>query len=113
MAGYLNWRAMRSTSAEAVTGDGDLVTDVAAGRQTLDKIKEEDLPDSIRKLSAGERKALVEKQMAQRKGLNERLAALINKRDAYAFEQQRKAPTRKSDSFDRAVAETLKAQIKR
>jgi hypothetical protein len=113
MAGYLNRRAMRSASAEAVTGEGDLVTDVAAGRQALDKIKEEELPDNVRKLAPADRKALLDKQMIQRKALNDRLAELIKKRDQYAFEQQKKAPARKADSFDRAVEETLKAQIKR
>src|SRR3954464_13451656 len=42
MASYLNKRA-RSTS-EAVTGGGDLVSDVAAGRQKLDAVKDDDLP---------------------------------------------------------------------
>jgi hypothetical protein len=37
----------------------------------------------------------------------------VNKRDAYALEQRKHAPGRPSDSFDRAVAETLKAQLKR
>jgi CheY-like chemotaxis protein len=113
MAGYLNRRAMRSTKQEAVTGDGDLVTDVVSGRQALDKIKEDELPDAMRKLSAAERKTLVDKQMQQRNALNDRLAELIKKRDQYASEQQQKTPAKKGDSFDRAVENTLKAQIRR
>jgi hypothetical protein len=113
MAGYLNRRAMRSTKQEAVTGEGDLVTDVVSGRQALDKIKEDELPDSMRKLSAAERKTLVDKQMRQRNALNDRLAELIKKRDQYALEQQQKTPAKKGDSFDRAVENTLKAQIRR
>src|SRR6202022_4091465 len=37
MASYLNKRAR--VSSEAVTGDGDLVSDVAAGRQKLAAVK--------------------------------------------------------------------------
>jgi hypothetical protein len=42
MASYLNKRAR--VSSEAVTGDGDLVSDVAAGRQKLATVKDDELP---------------------------------------------------------------------
>ena len=54
----------------------------------------------------------LDKQMKQRKALNEKLAALVAKRDKYVAEQRDKAPP-KSSSFDRVVEDTLKAQIKR
>jgi len=38
---------------------------------------------------------------------------LVKKRDRFVMEQRKNAPARPADSFDRAVAETLKAQIKR
>ena len=38
---------------------------------------------------------------------------LVQKRDAYVEQQRKNAPARPADSFDRAVAETLKVQIKR
>ena len=41
------------------------------------------------------------------------MAELVKKRDRYVLEQRKTAPARPADSFDRAVAETLKAQIKR
>ena len=49
MAGYLNKRARKapSGSAEAITGDGDLVADVSAGRQELATVKDDELPDAI------------------------------------------------------------------
>ena len=54
----------------------------------------------------------VDRQMNQRKALNEKLAALVAKRDKYVAEQRRKAPP-KASSFDRVVEDTLKTQIKR
>jgi len=60
-----------------------------------------------------QRQAAIEKNLAERKALNERIAELVKKRDRFVMEQRKNAPARPADSFDRAVAETLKAQIKR
>ena len=112
MAGYLSKYAAR-TPGEAITGAGDLVADVTAGRMKLSSVQNDDLPDKVRSMKPAERQALIDQQMAKRKALNERLSALVKKRDQYVVEQRKKAPTRVADSFDRAVEETLKAQIKR
>ena len=110
MATFLNKRA--GISAKAVTGDGDLVSDVADGRRQLGSVKDDELPETLRKLSPGQRAAELDRQMKQRKALNEKLATLVAKRDRYVTEQRGRAPPRTS-SFDRAVEETLKAQIGR
>jgi uncharacterized protein YegL len=110
MASYLNKRAR--VSSEAVTGDGDLVSDVAAGRQKLGSVKDDELPDNLRALNPEQRVAELDKQMKERNALNERLAALVAKRDKYVAEARAKAPP-KASSFDRVVEDTLRAQIKR
>ncbi len=111
MAGYMNRRAEKT--GEAITGAGDLVADVVAGRQKLAAVKTDELPDSLRAMSPAERQALIDKHMAQRKALNQRIGELVKKRDQYVLDQHKKSPAPAADSFDRAVAETLKAQIKR
>ena len=111
MASYLNKRS--KFSSEAVTGDGDLVSAVASGRTTIAGGKDDELPDALRKLSPDQRAAEVEKQTRTRKGLNEKLAALVQKRDAFVAEKKRSAVPAKASSFDRAVEETLKVQIKK
>ena len=113
MAGYLSKRAGSTASAEAVTGAGDLVADVVAGRQKLSSVKDDDLPDQVRSMSEAERRALIDKQMAQRKTFNARMSELVKQRDQYVLEQRKKAPKPTGDSFDRAVEETLKVQLKR
>ena len=110
MASYLNKRS--KATSEAVTGDGDLVSDVSAGRSSFSTIKEEDLPDNLRAMKPEQRADEVSKQMGQRKALNEKLSALVAKRDKYVADQRAKAPP-KASSFDRVVEDTLKAQIKR
>jgi cytidylate kinase len=110
MASYLNKRA--KVSSEAMTGEGDLVSDVAAGRTRIGAVKDEELPAKLRALTAEQRISELDNQMKQRKALNEKLAALVAKRDRYVAEQRDKAPP-KASSFDRVVEDTLKAQIKR
>lgn len=113
MASYLNKRAKAAPAAEAVTGAGDLVADIAAGRQTLSAVKDDELPDAFRGLSDAQRQAMLDRVTAKRKVLNERMTELVSKRDAYVAEKRKTQPKRAADSFDRAVEETLRVQIKR
>jgi hypothetical protein len=112
MAGYMSRNAAKN-DGDAITGAGDLVADVKAGRQKLATVKDEDLPDSLRGMNAAERQNVIDKQQAKRKALNERMAALVKQRDGYVLDQAKKAPAKPADSFDRAVEETVRAQIKR
>ena len=84
MAGYLSKSGSRSGAA--VTGRGDLVTDVTSGQQRLDSVKDEDLPDTLRAMKPAERQAAIDKNQAERKGLNSRMAELVKKRDQYVLE---------------------------
>jgi hypothetical protein len=113
MAGYLNKRARKAKAGEAITGDGDLVADIAAGRQALTAVKDDELPDALRAMKPEERQAAISKQSAERETLSRRMTELVKKRDAFIAERQRSRPVRTADSFDRAVQSTLKAQIKR
>ena len=112
MAGYMARNAAK-TSGEVITGSGDLVADVKAGRQKLDAVKDEELPDSLRTMKPAERQGFIDKQEATRKALNERMAALVKQRDGYVRDSAKTSPTRTADSFDRVVEDTLRAQIKR
>jgi hypothetical protein len=112
MAGYLSKRAA-SAPGEAITGAGDLVADLRSGRQKLASIKDEDLPDSFRTMKPAEREATIEKQSSQRKMLSDRMAELVKKRDQHVLEKRKTGPKPQGDSFDRAVEDTLKAQLKR
>ena len=76
-------------------------------------MKDDELPDAMRTMKPAERQAAIDKQTAERKSLNARLTELVRKRDQYVLEKRNTAPAKTADSFDRAVAETLKAQIKR
>jgi uncharacterized protein YegL len=96
-----------------VSTDGDLVADTASGRALLDKIPEAELPENLQKLSPAARKAEVEKQSAERKTLEDKLAHLVRQRDDFtAVERKKESKDAKKDSFDQVVEETLRMQIK-
>lgn len=111
MASYLNKSGRKA--GFAITGDGDLVADIAAGRQKLSSVKDDELPDSLSKLAPAQRQDAVDKSMSERKVMTDRMAELVKKRDQYVLDQRKSAPQKKADSFDRAVEETLRAQVKR
>ncbi|MBN8961455.1 MAG: VWA domain-containing protein [Rhizobiales bacterium] len=110
MASYLNKRSV--SSSEAITGGGDLVSDVGTGHRKLDTIKDDELPETLRKLPPAQRSAALEEKLKTRATLNAKLAKLVAKRDAFVAEHRAKAPQKQS-SFDRVVEETLKKQIAR
>jgi hypothetical protein len=97
---------------EIVTGRGDLVSDMLAGRTKLEAVPTEELPESMRTLSDADRRAHVEKQVVARRAVDERLSGLLKQREAYIAAEREKRPQAK-DSFDRVVEETLKKQVTR
>ena len=112
MASYMNKRARTASVAEAVTGGGDLVADVAAGRKSLDQVKDDELSDELKAMKQDERKKYLDQQLAERTSLNTNLAEVVKKRDLYIADA-RKAEPKSNDSFDRVVESTLRAQIQR
>ncbi|HYX40542.1 MAG TPA: hypothetical protein VE821_02530, partial [Pyrinomonadaceae bacterium] len=82
------------------------------GSVKLDAVKDEDLPDDLRKLSKEERKKEVDKRLAERKQLREQIVTLAKKRDDYIAAERRKQ-TGHRDGFDTAVATALKEQLSR
>lgn len=106
---YYSKRAVRK---EVVTGGGDLIADIRNNDISLSTVKDEELPVEVRGMAAEQRKAWYEEKLSARQQLEEKLAGLIKKRDAHAAVEQALASSKgKSDSFDQAVAETLKLQL--
>jgi hypothetical protein len=77
----------------------------------LDQIREDELSPALRALPKPQCSAALEAQSNERKELNAKLAGLVAKRDTCIAEQRGKRQP-KTNSFDQAVAATLKAQIR-
>jgi hypothetical protein len=102
----------RAATKEVVTGGGDLIADVRNKKVELDRIDDKELPEALVAKPKAERKAWVEGQLQARSQLEDKMAALIAKRDAFVVKEQSKvSQATPSDSFDKAVEETLKVQL--
>jgi hypothetical protein len=105
--------AYRDIGDDYVTRTFDLTIDIQDLYANLLELKARgggDWPESVNEaLDVADE---LDKQMKQRNALNQKLSALVAKRDKFVAEQRDKAPP-KASSFDRVVEDTLKAQIKR
>lgn len=88
---------------------GDLLQDIESGKTKLEDVKEEDLPDDLKKLSLAERKKEIEKRLSERKKMREEIVELSKKRSEYIAAERKKQGTQ--NGFDVAVASALKKQL--
>jgi alanine dehydrogenase len=94
-----------------ITGGDDLVEAVNNKSVKLADIPAAELPENMRKMTTEEKEAFVAARIKTRERLSKELAEAINKRDLFiAAAEEKEKP--KGDSFDRAVARTLKSQVK-
>ena len=91
---------------------GDLLTSLENGSTKLDKVKDEDLPDDLKKLEPAARQKEIEKRLGERKKLREDILKLSKQRDEF-IATARKKQSSKPNSFDSAVAGALREQLGR
>ena len=103
-------RAMnKAINSEAYAGD--LLQSIENGNVKLSDVKDEDLPDDLKKLSSDERKKEIEKRLAERKAIRDEILTLSKQRDAFIRDAKKKAG--KQDGFDSAVSDALSEQMTR
>jgi uncharacterized protein YegL len=104
----------KSKGKDAITGSGDLVSDVENGRVALEALKDGELPEGFVALPAKERAARIKALAEKRSTMAGKMAELVKKRDAFIASEAAKTPSGEvADSFDKKVEETLRAQVKR
>ena len=103
-----------SKSGKTVQGSGELLDALAEKVVTLDKVKKDELPEELRKLSADELKTHVEKMQKDRAELQKRITELSKERDTYIDAERKKlAKAGKGDGFDEQVSKSLRSQAKK
>lgn len=100
----------KAVNSEAYVGD--LLQNVENGSVQIDKLKEEDLPQDLRKMPAEQRKQEIEKRLAERRELRTQIVALSKQRAEFIAAERKKSGT-KDGGFDAAVSTALKEQLKR
>jgi Mg-chelatase subunit ChlD len=100
----------KAVNSEAYAGD--LLTSLENGSLKLDAVKDEDLPDALKKLEPAARQKEIERRLAEREKLRQDILKLSKLRDDFiAASRQKQAG--KPNGFDSAVAAALKGQLSR
>jgi hypothetical protein len=74
-------------------------------------LKDEELPEEMRKLKPEEREAFLKKKTEEREGVRKKITELTTKRSAFVAEEMKKQPKSAQDkAFDAAVRTTLREQ---
>lgn len=87
----------------------DIVQKVMDGEVKVEDLKDEQLPEEMKKMSMEERKAFIDEKIALRKSILARIADLEKKRAEYLRQEEEKR-AKSGDSFDRAVIDAIAEQ---
>jgi hypothetical protein len=77
----------------------------------ITKIKEADLPEEMKKMTAEERKAYLEKKIAERAEIQKQVLALNKERETYVATQRKESA--KTDTLDTAMTKALRSQAEK
>jgi hypothetical protein len=103
-------RAGSKASAQYYNGNWDLVDAIRSKDFDLKKLKDEELPDELRKLKPEERAAYIEKKSKERDEISAQIKGLAAKRDAYIKEEVQKKGLDTNKAFDQAVQKSITEQ---
>jgi hypothetical protein len=105
-------RVASKSSAQYANSTWDLVDKSREKDFDLKKIKDEELPQEMRKLDHAGRVKYLAQKTKEREQLQKSIKDVSGKRDAYVKEELAKAktPGAKEDSFDAAVRDSLRKQ---
>ena len=104
-------RAMTKSSLHYRNELWDLVDAVNNNKVELKDIKEEDLPEKMRKMNKEERKAFLEAKTRKRAEIQQRIQVLNEQRKKYVAEEMKKRRLQ-SDSLGSAVIKAVRDQAK-
>jgi len=88
--------------------EDDLIDGIREKRVRLEDLKEEQLPEELKKMTPEERKAHIEKKSKEREELRAKIVELSKKRDEFLAQELKKRGAK--DSFDSSVLEALSEQ---
>jgi len=102
----------KNKALNSVAYAGDLLTGLENGSVKLEGVRDEDLPEDLKKLEPAARQKEIDKRLAERKKLRDEILKLSKLRDEF-ISAARKTQSGKPSGFDSAVAGALKEQLNR
>jgi len=100
-------------AARGVINSYDLLSDIKAGKVKLESLKDEELPDDLRKLPKEKRQAYLDEIEKKREKLREEARDLAKKRDDFTKKKLEEDGKKSKEGFDQKVEELLKKQAKK
>jgi len=91
----------------------DLLDDLKEGKVKLAEIKDDQLPDDLRKMKPEERKAHIEKLQKERDELKKKALELDKKRLDYIAKKLAEEKGKAKDGFDTQILDTLRKQAEK
>ena len=106
-------RARTKSSSNYWNGNWDLVDACKTKEFKWTELKEEDLPDEMKKLNVEERKAYVAKKQEERSGIQKKINKLNKDREVYVTDELKKAGEGAENTLDAVVVNTVRDQAKK
>jgi hypothetical protein len=91
----------------------DLVDAINTGRCKLEDVKDEDLPEDLRKLSKADRKARVDEVIKGRAQIQKRILELNKEREAFLAAERKKLAEKGEETLDSAIVKAVREQASR
>jgi len=111
VAGAYVQRALAKSSVQYRNYEWDLVDAVKDGKVKTEDIKDEDLPEVMRKMSPEERKAYVQARLKERQKTQAAIQRLNEERKKYVAEQMKKQATASAgNTLDAVMIKALRVQ---
>lgn len=110
-AGASVQRVISKASANYCNTGWDLVDACKQKDFDITKVKEEDLPEELKKMTAEERKAYVAKKAAEREDLQKKVLALNKERENYVADKRKESA--ETSTLDNAMTKALRAQAEK
>jgi hypothetical protein len=91
--------------------NADLVDAVTSGKVKLKDVKEEELPEELKKLDAKKRDEYIAGKQKERSAIQNEIAKISKQRKAYIAEARRKeSESKQNDTLDGAIIESIRKQ---
>lgn len=112
-AGVMVQRAVSKASAYYQNATWDLVDAVQQGQIQLDHLRDEDLPEAMRAMTAEQRKGYIKQLAARRNEIQARIQRLNAERTKYVAAIVREQSATGEETLDSAIVRTVRAQASR
>jgi len=108
---FMNLETGAAGTKTVVTGDGELIKDLASNKVKLEDIKDSDLPPNMQQMTMEERRKYVADLTARRTELQTQVDALAKQRAQYLKVEMSKLPDQNTrDSFDARVGDLIRTE---